>query len=351
MLTKSSLRIRAVLVLLACVALLVPDLAWARAGGGRSVGSRGMKTYSAPTYRAQPIQRSMEPRPQAAPNYQSQPQPGFAPQPQMGFMPQRSGWSPFWSGMAGGFLGMGVANMLFGHSGYGVGTVPGTTPGMAVPGDGMQQASGGGAGSALGGMLKLVFFGGLLWFGWRMLRRRMSYAANPLGSMFSNLMPGQRTNFAAPIGSTALGYGGGGTQHGEMPLSITTADQDAIGALLPQIQTAWSSGDLERLRPFVTSEMQRYFSEALAANSSRGLANKVEQVRLLQAEVLESWAEHDMEYATARLRWRAQDYMVRLDDRQVAEGDATTAEEIEEIWTVTRARGGNWLLSAIQQAV
>lgn len=336
--------LRLVLALFMVTALIMPDPAWARAGGGRSMGSRGARTYSAPSYRAQPIQRSAEPRQQANPNYQNQAQPGFAPQaPQPGFMPQRSGWSPFWSGMAGGFLGMSAANMLFGHSGFG----GGYQPGMAYPGDGM---AGTGAGSALGGILKLLFFGGLIWFGWRLLRRRFTGALpSAAGALFGNSVSSPRDmNFAAPIGSAALGYGATANS-AETPLTITAADQSAIGALLLQIQTAWSSGELDRLRPYITPEMQKYFSDALAVNSSRGLANKVEQVQLLQAEVLESWAEHEMEYATARLRWRALDYMVRLDDRQIAEGDATMPEEVEEIWTVARVRGGNWLLSAIQQ--
>ncbi|MGB4101773.1 MAG: TIM44-like domain-containing protein [Alphaproteobacteria bacterium] len=346
---RKGVKLCVTLVLLACMALLVPDIAWARAGSGRSMGSRGAKTYTPPSYHAQPLQRSTAPRPQSTPNYQSQPQPAFTPQPQMGYGAPRSGWSPFWSGMAGGFLGMGIANMLFGHSNMYGPAYPGHASGMATPGTGAPVSGSGNAGQAFGGLLQLLFFGGMIWLGWRMLRRRTGYAASPFSSMFSTLIPGQRTNYTAPLGSAALGYGASGAGQSETPLAITAADQEAIGALLLRIQAAWDSGDLERLRPLTTSEMQKYFSEALAANNSRGLANKVEKVRLLQAEILESWAEYDMEYATARLRWRALDYMVRLDNQRVVEGDASTPEEIEEIWTVTRARGGNWLLSAIQQ--
>lgn len=343
--TKNSGVLRVSLALLACLILTLPDPAWARAGGGRSMGSRGARTYSAPSYSAQPIQRSAQPRQQYNPNPQSQAQPGFAPQqPQPVFSQPSSGHS-FWGGLAGGFLGMSAANMLFGHSGLGGGYGAGYAPGMGYPGGGMA-----GSGSAIGSLLQWVFFGGLIWFGWRMFRRLTGGATNPLASMFGGGMGNARNmNFATPIGSSALGYGGA-ANNAETPLSITAADQAAIGAILPKIQAAWSSGDLDKLRQFVTLEMVKYFSDALAANSSRGLANKVEQVQLQKAEVLESWAEADMEYATARLRWQAVDYMVRMDNHQIAEGSDSKLEDAEEVWTLARTRGGNWLLSAIQQA-
>jgi predicted lipid-binding transport protein (Tim44 family) len=73
-----------------------------------------------------------------------------------------------------------------------------------------------------------------------------------------------------------------------------------------------------------------------------------------KAELAESWEEGDMEYATAYMRWTALDYTVRLGAAPgsagaLVSGDARIPTEAEEVWTFVRRRGGQWLLSAIQQ--
>ena len=104
----------------------------------------------------------------------------------------------------------------------------------------------------------------------------------------------------------------------------------------------------------MTPEMLSYFSEELTRNSSQGVRNIVSDVQLLKGELSESWEERDLQYATAYLRWRAIDYVVRLgrspgDPDYVVSGDPRTPVEAEEMWTFVRRRGGDWLLSAIQQ--
>jgi predicted lipid-binding transport protein (Tim44 family) len=54
------------------------------------------------------------------------------------------------------------------------------------------------------------------------------------------------------------------------------------------------------------------------------------------------------------MRWSAIDHVVRLGTApgqpdSVVSGDPRTPVEQEEVWTFVRRRGGNWLLSAIQQ--
>jgi predicted lipid-binding transport protein (Tim44 family) len=77
--------------------------------------------------------------------------------------------------------------------------------------------------------------------------------------------------------------------------------------------------------------------------------NIVSDVNLLKGDVTESWEEGDLQYATAYLRWRALDYTTRLSDpNQIVAGNRQGTES-EEVWTFVRRRGGEWLLSAIQQ--
>jgi hypothetical protein len=54
------------------------------------------------------------------------------------------------------------------------------------------------------------------------------------------------------------------------------------------------------------------------------------------------------------MRWRANDYVARLgrppgSPDSLVSGDPRTPVESEELWTFVRRRGGQWLLSAIQQ--
>ena len=128
----------------------------------------------------------------------------------------------------------------------------------------------------------------------------------------------------------------------------------AFQRLHAAIQEAWSSGDLARMRGLMTPEMLSYFSEELTRNTSRGLRNIVSNVELVKGELTEAWEEGDLQYATAFLRWRAIDYTARLssppgDRTAVVGGDPRMPVEVEEVWTFVRRRGGDWLLSAIQQ--
>src|SRR5215470_4049554 len=87
------------------------------------------------------------------------------------------------------------------------------------------------------------------------------------------------------------------------PVTITDADYSAFSDLLVGIQGAWSKGDLNGLKRYLTPEMLSYFSEELSRNASQGLENHVENVKLLKGDLIEAWEEGGLEYATASLRW------------------------------------------------
>lgn len=303
----------AILALLCCAWLaLAPALAEARGGGsygGRpsSFGSRGARSWE--NNGAQPLNRSLAPPPA---------QPGLAP----GMAGPAYGGSwfqrhPFLTGLAGGLVG----SWLFGHSAY--------------------AGGGGGAGSMLGGLLWLAIIGLLIWLALRMFRARALSSGWPRG------------NFAGMARSAGAAAAPAGRYRGR-DVNVGDADLQVFQRLHAAIQEAWSAGDLARMRQLMTPEMIGYFSDELTRNASRGLRNIVSQVELLKGEVAEAWEESDLQYASAYLRWRAVDYVVRLDaapgDRgAVVSGDPRTPSEAEEMWTFVRRRDGDWLLSAIQQ--
>jgi len=304
---------RILLPLFFCMALvLAPSLAEARAGssyGGSSsgMGSRGTRTLE--NNGAAPVTRSMNPSPSA-----SSPLSGGA---GMG-APAVAGGSflqrhPFMSGIAGGFLG----SMLFSGLGGGVG----------------------GIGHVFGGLLTFLIIGLLIFFVIRLFSGR--------GFSFAGAGGGMPRSVGAAAAPAAGRYRGQDTTVGDADL---TAFQGVHGA----VQEAWGRGDLGKLRQVMTPEMLSYFSEEMTRNTSQGVQNIVTDVRLLKGEITESWEEGDLQYATAFMRWSANDYVVRLGTSPgqpgyLVSGDPKVPTEAEEMWTFVRRRGGNWLLSAIQQ--
>jgi predicted lipid-binding transport protein (Tim44 family) len=315
--SRPGLNWRVILALFCCAFLvLAPALAEARAGGsfgGRpsSLGSRGSRTWE--NNGAQPLSRSLTPLPQTPL------QPGVAPGPTYpayrGSFFQRH---PFMTGLAGGLFG----SWLFGHGAY-------------------AQGAGGGAGSAIGTLLWIVVIAVLVWFAVRLFRRGAVSSGWPAAA--AGFMTRSAGAAAAPAGRDR-----------GRDVNLADADLQSFQRLHAAIQDAWSAGDLARLGRLMTPEMLSYFSEELTSNTSRGVRNLVSDVRLVKGELTESWEERDLQYATAFLRWRAIDYVVRLggsagERDDVGGGELRTPVEAEEIWTFVRRRGGDWLLAAIQQ--
>jgi len=133
----------------------------------------------------------------------------------------------------------------------------------------------------------------------------------------------------------------------EQPL-ITDADYKAFEALLIDVQAAYSAGDMAKLRMMASPEILGYFSEALSANVSRGVANTVDAVKLEQGDLSEAWSEADLDYASVAMRFSMLD-VTRNVDGKVVEGSDQARTEATEVWTFLRSRGGRWIVSAIQQ--
>lgn len=294
-------RFLAAIAAIATVLVLVTADAHARAGGGFSGGSRGMRTFSAPPA------TSTAPN-TAAPMQRTLTQPGTA-----GARPGGLFGGGLLGGLAGGFLGAGLFGLLFGHGFFG---------GMA------------GFASLLGLILQIVLIVivARLLFTWWQRRNAPAYAAaHPAtGHSFSGL--GGMLGGNAPAGA---------------PLTIGKSDYDAFEHLLGEVQAAYSAEDINALRTKVTPEMLSYFSEQLAENASRSLVNKVSDVKLEQGDLAEAWREGGVEYATVAMRFALTDSMVERASGRTVEGG--TPGEVTELWTFIRARGGDWLLSAIQQ--
>ena len=292
----------------------------ARVGGGGSMGSRGSRTFSAPPPTSTapsvaPMQRSVtQPTRPGAPNT-------------VGAAPAGGGFFSrpgLLGGLAAGFLGAGLFGMLFGHGLFG---------GL------------GGLASFFGLILQIglvVIIGGFLWKMWQRRQQQPAYAGGPAGS------PMLREVGGSGFGGSGFGAapGGGGTP--SAPIEITPADYDAFERLLGDIQAVYSNEDLNGLRQHLTPEMVSYFSEQLSENVSRGVVNKVSNVKLLQGDLAEAWRENGVDYASVAMRYSLVDRFLDRTSGRLVDG-SETPEEVTEVWTFMRAGGGHWLLSAIQQ--
>lgn len=300
-------RLAALLAVVLALGMLASP-ADARVGGGMSFGSRGTRTFTPPPMtqtaptQAAPIQRSLT-QP-SSPNTVGTPG-GFFNRP--GFL-----GGGLLGGLAAGFLGAGLFGLLFGHGFFG---------GL------------GGFASLLGLMLQIglvVLIARFLWTMWQ--RPRPAFAGGP---MLRN------------AGGMGFGMPGGGMASGRV--DIGQADYDAFERLLGDVQTAYSNEDIAALRARVTPEMLSYFSEQLAENASREVVNKVSGVKLLQGDLAEAWREGATDYATVAMRFALVDRTIDRASGRLVEG-SDAPEQVTELWTFRRAAGGQWLLSAIQQA-
>lgn len=324
-------------LLLSLSLALAPAVAEARAGSslsrgpvGMSQGSAGSRTY-APSIGA-PVQRSITPNTQTAPSYRPT-APAYSP----GFGGGLFGGG-FMSGLFGGLIGAGIGHMLFGGGGYGYG------------------AGGLGAGGILGSLLHLMIWGLIIWFLFRLFRRM--WGGGPVLNTGSYRDTGgyggggYGGGYTPALGAASAGYGAAAIDTSTIP--ITDEDYNAFSRQLMDIQNAWSRGDLNALKRFMTPEMLSYFSEELSRNASDGVENRVEDVQFQNGSLQQAWREGDIDYAQALMGWNAKDYYLRSDrtagDRDyVVKGDPTRPVAAQELWTFMRHRGGSWLLSAIQQ--
>ena len=287
--------------LFALTVALAPGLADARAGSGSSMGSRGSMTFTAPpSTRTAPSGGLPMERTFTAPSAPfSSPygnQPNYAPR------------SSFGGGFIGGLIGGGILGLMLGH--------------------GMFH---GGFGGLFGMLIQLA----IVFFVVRWLFRMFVGGA---------AMPAQGPAMFA--GQARPPMGGGSAPP---PITIGPQDYQQFEQLLVGIQAAWSARDLNGLRAMTTPEMLSYFNEQLSEQASRGVRNIVGDVRLQSGDLAQAWTERGVDYATVAMRFSMTDVTVDGANR-VVDGNANEHVVATEIWTFLRARGGHWVLSAIQQA-
>ncbi|MCX7318106.1 MAG: TIM44-like domain-containing protein [Hyphomicrobiales bacterium] len=346
---RGAIKTLAVVMALAMpLAIVVSTMADARPGGGRSsFGSRGSKTF-APTpgtatapNAAQPMNRTMQ-----QPGAPGMAGPAAAGAAAKGGFFNRPGMGML-GGLAAGFLGAGLLGMLFGG-----GLLSGLGSFASIIGLLLQVA-----------LVVIVVRLAMKWWQRRNQNQTASaYAGPDTGAQQYNAQPNPaaQTNHAygtspqqdAPQSASrsALGgFGFGAQRQDERPVEIGPNDYEAFERLLGDIQAAWSNEDVDALGKLATPEMTSYFAKDLAENKAANDINKVSDGKLLQGDLAEAWREGNDEYASVAMRFSLVDKTLERGTNRLVAGSETPTEATE-VWTFIRSNGGNWEVSAIQQA-
>jgi len=297
-------------VALASLALLA-SAADARIGSGGSFGSRGSRTFMTPPTTntapraATPIQKSLT-------------EPGRV-TPGTGLASRFGGWRSI---LLGGLIGAALASI------FGAGVLA----------------------SVLGFVLQLALIAGVVWLVMAYLAR--GRASPAIAGRYAGTYRPRPEARPRPEPASQARSGPAVSPCGSA-VNLVQDDFDTFERLLGDIQLAYGRGDRRRLATCLTGEMLSQIEEELDANARRGLRNEIGDPKLLQGDLSEAWREASGEYATVAMRYALTDAMVETASGRVVSGSTTQPEEVTEVWTFRRPRGGtarDWKLSAIQQA-
>ncbi|HEX2227955.1 MAG TPA: Tim44 domain-containing protein [Candidatus Binatia bacterium] len=318
---KTTLATLAVFGAVSLSQVILETSADARAGGGRSGGFRGSRSFSSPARPAQPS-KTPDARREAASAAQ-QPSPMAAQS--GGFM------RTFGMAMLGGFLG----SMLF---------------------SGLAHAGLGGFGGSGFGMIEILLLAALAYFLYR--RFRTPAAATNFGSMQYG-----GTEYQAPSGGGYRAPASASVNEPSQPdqdyRSLTLMDPGfapdqflkTAQDIFFKVQGAWNRQDVAALKALCGVELTHSWETEISGLRARGQRNKMENIALRQSEITEVWTENGQDYITVRLQAHLLDYTVDVKSGAVVNGSDSEPIEFEEYWTFTRPVGPNaWKLSAVQQA-
>lgn len=309
---------RLCIILVACcmlTAVIPAQDADARAGGGRSFGSRGSRSYSPGRSYSQPAPRR-DVAPSPGQNFGRSP--GL--NPSGGFLRNIAG------GMLGGFLG----GMLFRTLGFG--------GGYGMGGTGI-------------GLFEIVLIGGICYLIYRMLKRKreeQAYNQNFREAAYHRPEYDQPHFQAEPEADDVHT----GLAHiRQMDHSFDEARfKDAVMDIFFRIQSAWMNRSLSQVADLLTAEMLRNLQDDVDRLLREKRMNKLENIAVRNVEITDAWQESGDDFITALIYANLLDYTVDDTNGSIVAGSNLEPVKFEEYWTFTRPIGGeSWRLSAIDQ--
>ncbi|HEY3309232.1 MAG TPA: Tim44 domain-containing protein [Desulfuromonadaceae bacterium] len=287
--------------------------AHARAGGGRSFGSSGSRSYSRP---ASPSSQPYQSR-QASP----------APSP----FQQPMGGGGFMRSMAGGLVGGMLGGMLFRSLGFG--------------------GSGGMGGGGIG-LFEILLLAGIGYLIYRYIKKKRS--ENPVAFNGQGGYQGGTVTQLSNYQNAELTGGDvdSGLAHIRQmdPSFDENRFNDTVMDIFFKIQGSWMNRDLAPVAGLLTDEIKRIFQEDLDRLLRDKQINRLENIAVRNVEISEAWQESGQDYITAAIYANLLDYTTDDTSGAVVAGSKTEPVKFEEYWTFTRPVGNNpWRLTAINQ--
>ena len=308
--------------LLVTTFMVVEQNAEARAGGGRSMGSRGTRSYSQPV--APP---SQAPSRQYAP---SQPVGQTPPYQQ----PSRGMFGNFGSSLLGGMAGGMLGGMLFRSLGFGGG----------------YGAGGGGI-----GLFEILLLAGIGYLIYRFVKKkRENEVINGQSAKVININDYQSQGQS----QGQMSYQPAGDELEEGLSHVRQMDpsfdekrfNDNVMDVFFKIQGAWMNRDLSSVTGLLTDEMRGILQGDLDTLLREKKVNRLENIAVRSVEISEAWQESGKDFITAMIYANLLDYTTDDTTGAVVSGSKTDPVKFEEYWTFTRPVGNNpWKLSGINQ--
>lgn len=306
--------LKAVIVLITALFIccsLFENASYARAGGGKSSGSRGSRSVSQPTRTYDSPATPMQPAQQSP--YQQRP----------------AGGGGFLRGLAGGMLGGLIGGMLFRSLGF------------AGFGDGF----GGGI-----GLFEILLVLGIGYFLFKKIFKKKTQEAG-YSYQQTGYQAREQTDYESQgtAGSTTR-YDGLFYIRQMDPSFDESLFKDSMMDVFFRVQAAWMSRDLTSVDAILTEEMRRVFQSDIDKLLKDRQINRLENIAVRKVDITEVWQESGQDFITVFFYANLLDYIVDDLNGNVISGSKTEPVKFEEYWTFTRPVGNNpWRLSAINQ--
>ena len=125
--------------------------------------------------------------------------------------------------------------------------------------------------------------------------------------------------------------------------------QGARGAY-EMILMAFEKGELDRIRPFLSDDVEASFAEAIAAREAQGLTVEASFLGIKELVLHDATFNKDSGFGEISVRFVAdQTYVVRNKAGEIVEGSPREVKKTRDIWTFARQMGSddpNWQLVA-----
>jgi predicted lipid-binding transport protein (Tim44 family) len=125
--------------------------------------------------------------------------------------------------------------------------------------------------------------------------------------------------------------------------------QGARGAY-EMILMAFEKGELDRIRPFLSDDVEASFAEAIAQREADGLTVEASFLGIKELVLQDATYTADSRFAEIAVRFVAdQTYVVRNKAGEIVEGSPREVKKTRDIWTFARQMGSddpNWQLVA-----